>query len=171
MAAPLLLPLALKALPGVASGIANLFGAKRRRQQEDKAGMGISQLTDLFKQQLQGDYFDTGEAQAAMTQIEDSQINNNRAINASAATMGMTDEARIGMMGKNNAATAGGMSNLARSADLWRQRITQQYGNSLGSLFQVGQTNRGNFNKSLQNIFNPMQSAVDGAVDLGAFDN
>jgi hypothetical protein len=170
MAAQLLLPLALKALPGAASGIANLFGQRRRRMQEDKASQGISQLSDVFRQQLQGNYFDTSEAQGAIEQLKNSYMENNRAIEAQAGSQGLTDEARIAMMGRNKEAKATGMSNLGRSANLWRNQVMNQYQGSLGQLFQFGQANRNNFNRGLENIFAPLQSAVDGSIDLGAFD-
>lgn len=170
MATPLL-PLLLTAAPGMISGVANLFWAKRRRQEEDKATAGISQLADIFRQQLSGDYFDTAEAQGAMTGILQNQQQNQNAINSTAASTGMTDEARIAMMGRNNEATAGGMSDLARSADLWRSRLLNQHQGALSNLYQVGQQNRQNFNNSLSNILNPLSEGIAGGFNSGAFDS
>jgi hypothetical protein len=169
MAIPLL-PL-LSAAPGLISGAANPFGARRRRKEEEKASSGLSQLSDMFRGQLEGNYMDTGEAQGAMTGLRQNQADNNRAINSTAATTGMTDEAKIAMMGKNNEATAGGMSNLARSADLWRTRLQQMYGGSLSNLFSVGQQNRQNFNSSLSNILNPLSQGLGAGINAGAFDD
>jgi hypothetical protein len=165
-----LLPLLLQAAPGIASGVANLFGRKRRKAQEDKASTGISQLADVFRGQLSGNYFDTPEASQAMTNITNNQNQNNRAINAIGATAGLTDEAKIAMLGKNNEATAGAMGSLAGSGQIWRDRTQQNYGNQLSQLFQVGQQNRGNFNQSLQNVLGPLQDGINTAVGSGAFD-
>ncbi|MBT0811050.1 hypothetical protein KIH41_07125 [Litoribacter ruber] len=166
-----LLGLALNAAPGIISGVANLFNQGRRQSQEDHAAQGIRQLSDVFGQQLQGNYMDTAEAQGAVTQIEDNQQQNNRAIQSQSATMGMTDEARIAMMGQNNQASSGAFSNLAQSADLWRSRLLNQKQGALGNLYQIGQQNRQNFNQSLHNVLNPLQGAIDGAMNAGVFDN
>lgn len=165
-----LLGLALQTTPGIISGMANIFGRQRRRQQEDKASQGISQLADLFREQLSGDYFNTPEAQGAITEIMQNQQDNQRMIDNTASVTGMTDEAKIAMMGRNNQATAGGFSNLSRSAELWRNRIQQMYGSQLNNLFQVGQQNRQNFNNSLANILNPLSQAIGEGINAGVFD-
>lgn len=168
MAGPLL-PIALAAAPGLIGGVANLFGAKRRKKEEQKASSGISQLADIFDQQLTGDYFDTGEAKGAITEITKNQQENNNAINSTASSTGMTDEARIAMMGKNNQATATGFSNLAQMAALWRSRLLNQKQGALSNLYQIGQQNRQNFNNSLSAVLNPMSSAIGAGMNAGAF--
>lgn len=168
MALPLL-PL-LMAAPGIISGVSNLFGQKRRKAQEDKASQGISQLADVFRGQLSGNYFDTPEASRTMTEITNNQNQNQRAINATGATQGLTDESKIAMMGKNNEATANAIGSVAGSGQIWRDRTQQNYGNQLAQFFQTGQTNRRNFNQSLQNVLGPLQDGINTAVGAGAFD-
>jgi hypothetical protein len=165
-----LLPL-IAAAPGIVSGVANVFGAKRRRAEEQKASAGISQLSDVFSSQLKGNYMDTAEASGAMNAMKNQHQENNQMIDATAAQSGMTDEAKIAMMGRNNQATAGGMSNMAQSADLWRSRLLNQKQGALGNLFQVGQANRQNFNQSLSNVVNPLAQGLGGAINAGAFDD
>lgn len=168
MAVPLL-PL-LMAAPGVISGVSNLFGRRRRQREEDKASRGISQLTDVFKQGLQGNFFDTPEAQRAITQILQNQDNQRRQINNTSAVSGATDEAKLSMFGRMNENTANAMGGMAGSGQLWRDRQLQQYQGSLGQLFGVGQANRQNFNQSLQNILGPLQEGINAGVSAGAFD-
>lgn len=158
------------AAPGVISGSANLFGGKRRRAEEQKASQGISQLADVFRGQLSGNYFDTPEASRAMTDIRQNQNQQNQAMQSTGAMMGLTDEAKISMMGKGNDATANAMGNLAGSGQIWRDRTQQNYSNQLGQLFQVGQQNRGNFNNSLQNVLGPLQQGINAGISAGAFD-
>lgn len=168
MAIPLL-PI-LTALPGVIDGVSSLFDGKRRNSQEKKASEGISNLTDVFKTSLEGNYLDTPEGARIMAEIVKNQQENTRDLNATAETTGMTDEAKIAYQGKNNEAGANAIGKVASGADIWRQRTQQQYGNSLGTLFEVGQTNRGNFNQSISNITQPLQGAIDTAANTGAFD-
>ena len=170
MAAPLLLPLALKAAPAVAGLIGNLFDKKRRKREEGKASMEISNLADIVKSQLGQAYFDSAEGMAAMKEIDQNAATQMDDINATANINGLTDEARIALMGQNMKAKQGAYSGLARNADLWKQRNMQNYQGALNNLFQVGQTNRRNFNNSLQNVVGGFQTAVDGAFNVGAFD-
>lgn len=162
--------LGLKAAPAVAGFIGNLLGKKRRQLEEDKASLGITNLADIFKSQLGVDYFDSAEGMAAMKEIDQNADSNMDDINATANINGLTDEARIAMMGQNMKAKQGAYSGLARNSDLWRQRNMQNYQGALGQLFQVGQANRRNFNNSLQNVVGGFQTAVDGAINVGAFD-
>jgi len=171
MALPLLAMAAIQAAPAVAGFIGNLIDKKRRRGQEDKAAAGISNLGDIFKQQLGGNYFDTAEASGAMREIDDNASGDIRQINASANMGNLTDEARIGMLGQVNRAKQAGYGQLARGADIWRQRNLQNYGGALSQLFQVGMTNRANTQNSLNNIVGGMTSGIDGAVNAGLFDN
>lgn len=170
MPLPLLAGAAIQAIPGLIGGISQLFGKKRRQQEEDKASGGISQLADVFKSQLGQDYFDSEEAQGAMRQIKDNQSDQNEQINASANVNGMTDEARIAMMGNNMKASQGAFADLSRSASLWRQRNQQLYSGQLNQLYQVGMNNRANKTQSLSNILGPLQGAIDGAANVGVFD-
>lgn len=164
------IPLIAAALPSVISGISSLFGKKKAKKEEQKAAAGQSQLVDLFKSQLGQNYFDTGEAKGAMTEIDKNQQNMLNDINATANVNGLTDEARIAMMGKANDATAGAYADLAQSGDLWRQRNLQNYQGALGGLFRIGQTNMANRSQNLQNILGPMQQGIDAANSIGAFD-
>jgi len=169
MPGPLAL-LALQAAPGIIGGISQLFGKKRRKREEERASKRISSLTDMFKSQLGEDYFDSTEAMGAMKQIDNNASENFDQINATANVNGLTDEARIAMMGQNLRAKQGAYAGLAGQANLWRQRNMQNYAGSLNQLFSVGQKNRQNFNGSMQNILGNLQSGVDGAVNAGAFD-
>lgn len=169
MALPLL-PLLIGAAPGILSGISNLFDGKRRKAEEGKASTGISQLVDLFKQQMGGNYYDSAEAQGAMTAIRENEQENLGQIDATANINGLTDEARLAMRGKQNKATAGAFSDLSRSADLWRRRNQQAYQGGLSQLFNVGQQNRANKSQANQNIFGPLQETVSGAMNAGLFD-
>lgn len=164
------LPALLAAAPALISGVSQLFGNKRRKREEEKATAGMSRMSDIFSEQLEGDYMDTSEATGAMTQIDQNQQANLAQINANSATQGLTDEARIAMMGRSQQATSGAIGGLAKSADLWRQRLLQQKQGALGSLYQVGQQNRQNFNQSISNIVNPLQKSIDTGFSSGAFD-
>lgn len=164
------LPALLAAAPALISGVSQLFGNKRRKREEEKATAGMSRMSDIFSEQLEGDYMDTSEATGAMTQIDQNQQDNLAQINANSATQGLTDEARIAMMGRSQQATSGAIGGLAKSADLWRQRLLQQKQGALGNLYQVGQQNRQNFNQSISNIVNPLQKSIDTGFSSGAFD-
>jgi hypothetical protein len=171
MALPLLAAAGISAIPSVAGFVGNMFDRKRRRGQEDKAAKGISNLADIFKEQLGTNYFNTAEGKGAMNQIDEDSQNNLSQINATANMSGMTDEARIAMLGQNMKAKQGALGGLAQNSDLWRQRALQNYGGTLGSLFQVGMNNRRNTQQSLNNIVGGMQSGIDGAMNAGAFDS
>ena len=170
MPGPLAL-LALQAAPALIGGVANMFDKNRRDAQEGKASKGYSKLTDLLKGNLGLDYFDSTEAMGAMKEIDSNSSSAMDQINATANVNGLTDEARIALMGKNMQAKQGAYSGMARNADLWRQRNIQSYAGSLSGLFNIGQQNRANFNQSLSNVTNSMQGGIDGAVNAGAFDS
>jgi hypothetical protein len=171
MALPLLAQAGIMAAPAIAGFAGNLFDRKRRRGQEDKAAAGISNLADVFKQQLGQNYFNTAEGTNAMREIDEDSQNNLNQINATANMSGMTDEARIAMLGKNMKAKSGALAGLSGNSDLWRQRNLQNYGGALGQLFQVGMANRQNTQNSLNNIVGGMQGGIDGAMNVGAFDS
>lgn len=171
MALPLLAAAGIQALPAVAGFVGNLFDRKRRKREEGKASAGISNLADVFKQQLGSNYFNTAEGTNAMREIDENAMEQTDQINATANMSGMTDEARIAMMGKNMKAKQGAYAGLAGNSDLWRQRNLQNYGGALGQLFQVGMANRQNTNNSIQNIVGGMQGGIDGAMNTGAFDS
>lgn len=163
--------LAMQVLPSLFGLAGNLIGKKRRQAEEGKASKGYSQLTDVLKGNLDQDYFDSTEAMGAMKEIDENTMEANQQINATANVNGLTDEARIAMMGNNMKAKQGAYSGMARQADLWRQRNLQSYQGSLGGLFNVGQANRENFNQSLTNVVGGAQGAIDGATNAGAFDS
>lgn len=169
MALPLL-AMGLSAAPSIISGIGQLFGGKRRKKQENKAAGEISKLSDVFSQQLNQDYFDTGEAQGAIQEFENYQDGQMDEINAAGNINGLTDEAKISMMGNANKNAQGFFANLARSGQLWRQNLLNQKQGALSSLYQIGQNNRQNFNNSLSNIVNPLQQSIDTGFTSGAFD-
>lgn len=170
MPLPLLAMAGIQAIPAVTGFIGNLIDKKRRKREEGKASQGISNLADIYKQQLGQDYFQSAEGMGAMQQIDENASEQSDMINATANVNGLTDEARIAMMGKNNKAKQAGYGNLAQGANLWRQRQLNAYGGTLGQLFQVGQTNRANTNNSLNNIVGGMQMGIDGAMNAGLFD-
>ncbi|MDR7130330.1 hypothetical protein J2X69_002680 [Algoriphagus sp. 4150] len=165
------LPLIAAALPSVIGGISNLIGSGKRKREEEKASASQSQLVEMFKSQLGQSYFDSAEGMGASTQIQQNQQDMNNQINTTANINGLTDEARIAMMGKNNMATAGAYADLSKAGDFWRQRNMQQYQGALGGLFNMGQQNRANRNQSIQNILGPLQQGIDTANSLGAFEN
>lgn len=162
--------LALQAATAALGFIGNLLGKKRRRQQEDKASTGFSQLTDLLRGQLNQDYFDSTEAMGAMKEIDQYSSSFMDEINATANVNGLTDEARIALMGKNIGAKQQAYTGLSRNADLWRQRALQNYQGSLWQLFSAGMANRQMQQNSLNNIVGGAQGAIDGAFSIGAFD-
>lgn len=168
MAIPLL-PV-LSALPGVIEFGANLFDRRRRKNQEDKAMKGISNLSDVFKTSLEGNYMDTPEVTRILAEIQKNQNANTRATNAAGASTGMTDEAKIAYAGQNNKASADAIGGIAGGADIWRRGVQKQYGDSLATLFDAGQANRANFNESISNITQPLKDSIDGAANSGAFD-
>jgi hypothetical protein len=171
MALPLLAMAGIQAIPGIAGLLGNMFDGRRRRREEGKAAMGISNLADIFKQQLGQDYFDSAEGMGAMRQIEEDSQNNLGQINATANMSGMTDEARISMLGQNMKAKQGALGGLAQNSNLWRQRNLQNYGGTLGSLAQIGMSNRANQQNSMNNIVGGIQGGIDGAMNVGAFDS
>jgi hypothetical protein len=171
MPLPLLAAAGIQAIPAVTGFIGNLFDKKRRKKEENKASQGISNLADIYKQQLGQDYYQSAEGRGAMNMIDEESDENADMINATANVNGLTDEARIAMMGKNNKARMGGYGNLAQGANLWRQRQLNAYGGTLGQLFSVGINNRANTNQSLNNIVGGMQTGIDGAMNAGVFDN
>jgi hypothetical protein len=170
MPLPLLAMAGIQAIPAVAGFIGNLFDRKRRKREEGKASAGISNLADIYKQQLGQDYFDSAEGMGAMKEIDENSNDYMDQINAMSNVNGLTDEAKIAMMGQNMKAKQGAYSGLAQNSNLWRQRNLQNYGGALGSLFQVGMNNRNNTNNSLNNIVGGMQMGIDGAMNAGVFD-
>ena len=170
MPLPLLAAAGIKAIPAVAGLIGNLFDKPRRTKEEQKASSGISNLTDIFKAQLGQDYFSSPEGLATLKQIEEESDDNLDDINATANVNGLTDEARIALMGQNMRAKQGALSGLSGQASLWRQRTLQQYGGSLQNLFSVGMNNRRNTQNNVNNLTGGMQTAIDGAFNVGAFD-
>lgn len=162
--------LGLQFAPALMGLFGNMMDKKRRGQQEDKASAGFSQLTDLLRGQLNQDYFDSTEAMGAMKAIDQNADNFLGKILGTANVNGLTDEARIALMGKNIGAKQQAYTGLSRNADLWRQRALQNYQGSLGQLFEAGMTNRGMFQNSLNNIVGGAQKAIDGATSTGAFD-
>lgn len=170
MPLPLAAAVGIKALPAIAGLVGNLFDKKRRQREEGKASAGISDLTDIFKSQLGQDYFSSSEGLGAMKQIDEESDENLDNINATANVNGLTDEARIAMMGQNMRAKQGALAGLSGNASLWRQRTLQQYGGSLQNLFSVGMNNRRNFQNNLNNVTGQMQTAIDGGFNVGAFD-
>lgn len=168
MAVPLL-PL-LTMLPGVIQGVSSLFDRGRRKREEQKASRGISNLADVYKTSLEGNYMDTPEVQRILAELQKQQGQNTRAINATGATTGMTDEAKIATMGRQNEATAGTVGNIASGGDLWRQRTQQLYGQGLNNLFNVGQANRQNFNNNIASITQPLNESIGAGINAGAFD-
>lgn len=162
--------LAMQVLPSLFGLAGNLIDKKRRKKEEGKAGQGIGDLTDIFKSQLGQDYFSSSEGLGAMKEIDEESDENMDQINATANVNGMTDEARIAMMGQNMKAKQGALSGLSGQASLWRQRTLQNYGGSLQNLFSVGMTNRRNFQNNLNNVTSQMQTGIDGAMNAGVFD-
>lgn len=168
MALPLA-ALAISAAPGIIGGIGQLIGRKRRLQEEEASMQGLRSLSDVFSNQLQGDYMDTGEAQGAIREFKDMQSSQMDEINATANINGLTDEARIAMMKNNNKNAQGFFSNLARSGDLWRSRLLQQKQGITGQIFDAGMMRRQNFNNSLSNIVNPLSDSISTGFSSGAF--
>lgn len=171
MALPLIAAAGIQAIPALAGLFGNLFDNKRRKREEGKASAGVSNLADIFKAQLGQDYFDSAEGLGAMTEIDENSDEYLDQINATANMGGLTDEARIAMMGKNMKAKQGAYAGLAQNANLWRQRNLQNYQGVLGQLFGMGATNRRNHQNSMNNIVGGMQGAMDGATNAGVFDS
>lgn len=161
---------AMQALPAIFGLFGNKMDKKRRDSQEGKASKGFSQLTDVFESQMNQDYFDSAEGMGAMREIDENSSDNFDQINAMSNVNGMTDEAKIAMMGQNMKAKQGAYAGLAQNSSLWRQRAMQNYQGSLGNLFSAGQQNRANTNRSIGNIVNGFQGAMDGAANAGVFD-
>lgn len=159
------------AAPAVAGLIGNLLDRKRRKREEDKASAGISNLTDIFKEQMGQDYFSSAEGSNAMREIDENAQENMNAINASAGMNGLTDEARIAMMGRNMKAKQGAYAGLAGQSNLWRTRNQQMYQGALGQLFNVGMANRENRQRSINNIVSGLQGGIDGGLNAGLFDS
>lgn len=160
----------IQAIPAITGLLGNLFDKKRRKNEEQKASGGISNLADIFKGQMSQDYFDSAEGMSTMREIDENSDENMEEINASANMNGLTDEARIAMMGKNMKAKQGAYSGLSGQSSLWRQRNQQLYQGALGQLFSVGYANRQNQQNSMNNIVGGMQNGIDGAVNAGVFD-
>lgn len=165
-----LLPALMSAAPGIISGIGQLFGGKRRKEQENQATSGMNSLAQMLKAQLSGDYMDTGEAQGAIRSFKDNQTEQMNQINAMSNVNSLTDEARIAMMRNQNKNSQGFFNQLAQNGDLYRSRLTNQYQGVMSNLFGMGQQNRQNFNQSLSNIVNPMQDGINSGFASGAFD-
>lgn len=177
-----LLQIGLSALPGIGSGIAQLFGKKRRNKEEDAAMEQIQNLSKMFQgniedhnSQLDKSYFDNSDVQDAITQLQEMGIFGNEQIDNQAAVMGSTDEARIAAKGANNQATARGLSRIFSGATNYRNMLFNQRGNAqrglasvTNSQYQAGQNNRQNFNNSLQNIFGNMDQSIGGLLSSGA---
>lgn len=162
--------MAAAAAPEIIGGLAQLFGAKRRKKEEEKAMGGIRSIGDILTNQLQGNYFDTAESQGAIQEFKDMQSEQMNEINATSNINGLTDEAKIAMMKNQNKNAQGFFSNLARSGDLWRSRLINQKQGVMGQLFDAGMIRRQNFNNSISNIVNPLSYGISSGFTSGAFD-
>lgn len=171
MPLPMIAAAGIQALPALFGLFGNKSDKKRRKNEEDKASKGFSQLTDVFQGQMNQDYFDSAEGMGAMREIDENSDENFDQINAMSNINGLTDEARIAMMGQNMKAKQGAYAGLAQNSSLWRQRALQNYQGSLGNLFQAGQYNRANKQQSINNIVGGFQGAMDGAANAGVFDS
>lgn len=176
--------IAASALPGIGSGIAQLFGNKRRKKEEELAMTKIRELAGMFEgniddynEALQKSYYENSDVQDAIRQLTDMGLLQNENIDNQSTAMGSTVEAQIAAKGANKNATAKGLSGIFGNATNYRNMLFSQRGQSqrglagaTSSLYSAGQKNRQNFNNSLQNIFGNLSQNVGSMVQSGAFD-
>lgn len=163
--------LAIQAAPALIGLFGNMLDKKRRESQEGKAAGGFSQLTDVLKGQLGQSYLGSTEGMGLMKEIDQNANSQMDQATATANMSGLTDEARIAMMGKIMAGKQNAYAGLARNSDLFRQRNLANYQGALSSLFQAGMANRQLQQNSLNNITGAAGTAVDGMTNAGVFDN
>lgn len=171
------------ALPGIGQGIAQMFGRKRRKKQEDAAMMQMEELANLFRgdvagidEQLNQSYLENSDVQEALRQLQEMGVLQNEQVQNQAAVTGATDEAQIAAMGKTKNANADAFAKIMSGANQYRNMLFGQKGFAqrglagvTGTQYQAGQQNRQNFNQSLQNIFGNLQSSIGAGFESGAF--
>jgi hypothetical protein len=163
--------LAIQAAPALIGLFGNMLDKKRRQSQEGKAAGGFSQLTDVLKGQLGQSYLGSTEGMGLMKEIDQNADSQMDQVMATANMSGMTDEAKIAMMGKVMAGKQNAYAGLARNSDIFRQRNLQNYQGALSSLFQAGMANRQMQQNSLNNITQGLGGAIGGMTNAGVFDN
>jgi hypothetical protein len=171
MPIPIAASLAIQAAPAIMGLFGNMMDRKRSQAQEGKAATGFSQLTDILKGRLNQSYLNSAEGMGLMKEIDQNASSQMDQLNATANVNGMTDEARIAMMGRVMAGKQNAYAGLSRNEDLFRQRNLQNYQGALGQLFQAGMANRQMKQNNLNNIVGGAQGAVDGMTNMGVFDN
>lgn len=173
----------VQSLPAIFGSLAQLFGKDRRKQQENAAMEQYKSVSDFFQNQVKGygqqldkGFSNSPEAQAWLQQLANISDKNQKNIDASSAMGGLTDEAKVAAMGKNNQAQSMGVSEIYKNAMRWRNLLMNQQagaagqlGNVSGQMFQAGQQNRANFNQSLANILQPMQQGINTAFQSEGF--
>lgn len=163
--------LAIQAVPALIGLVGNLFDRKRQKNEEGKASKGFSSLTDILQGKLGQSYLNSAEGMGLMKEIDQNADSQMDQLTAMSNVSGMTDEARIAMMGKVLSGKQNAYAGLSRNEDLFRQRNLQNYQGALANLFQAGQWNRANKQQSLSNITQGLGGAVDGMTNAGVFDN
>lgn len=175
--------IALSAAPAAIGMIAQLFGRKRRRKQEDAAMKNVQKVSSLFEGQIEDidtqlgqSYLDNSDVQDALRQLEEMGFLNNKQTTNQAAITGATDESQIAAMGRSKKAQADFLAKLMSGAGQYRTMLFGQKGDALrglgatsGAQFQMGQQNRANFNNSVANIIQPLQSSINAGFESGAF--
>lgn len=156
--------------PGIFGLLANKQDQARRNAQEGRAAAGFSKLTDILQGRLGQSYLGSTEGMGLMKEIDQNASSQMDQVNAMANMSGLTDEAKIAMMGRVMSGKQNAYAGLARNEDLFRQRNLRNYQGALSNLFQAGMANRQMQQNSLNNVVGGFQTAVDGAMNAGVFD-
>ncbi|MEC7753796.1 MAG: hypothetical protein VYB44_07185 [Bacteroidota bacterium] len=173
----------VSAIPGAIGMVAQLFGRKRRKQQEDAAMKNVQEVSDMFKgqisdidTQLNQSYLENSDIKDALRQLEEMGFIQNSQTANQAAITGATDESQIAAMGKTKSAQADFLAKLMSGATDYRNMLFGQKGSAVrglgataGAQYQAGMQNRANFNKSIENIIQPLQSSINAGFESGAF--
>lgn len=174
---------AVSSIPGAIGMIAQLFGAKRRRRQEEAAMKKMEEVSGLFNgqindvdTQLSQSYLDNSDIQDAIRQLEEMGFIQNKQTTNQAAITGATDESQIAAMGKTKNTQADFLAKLMSGASQYRNMLFGQKGDAIrglgtvaGAQYQAGMQNRANFNNSVANIIQPLQSSINAGFESGAF--
>lgn len=141
----------LKAVGGIFGGIA---ASKAIRKAKANIEGQMKENQDWYDRRYNEDATQRADAQAILTQTEESIRNRNRQAAGAQAVMGGTDEGTAAAKAANNEALATATSAIAMNAEKRKDAIEQQYMN-----------NKANLNQQLNDLEHKRAEAVTGAIN------
>lgn len=150
----------LTAAPGLISGINGLLG--KDKYKKDEQYQQYQSLYNTLNKEIAKPYMETSGAQSVLAALREANKRQIRKVTAAQAINGMTDEAKIGAMGRVNEGEALAISSLGANADNYRQGLLSQKNNTLSAMFDIKNNIRSRSNKNSSNIGNMLNQGISG---------